>query len=189
MKKRMKGFIFSVSIFYSIIVLFFMVINLCNAVTSVELIDSKENKTKLTSYKQEILVLDQNSCTNVINNLINYYEQTSYNGEISLKEMYNLGNKTSLLSFYSLVKNQCKLSEKTTEKYNFPTKFLAASIQQDELFHRYYFQYELNIKDVFTRNIVEASMTSVEYKIRKNLELEIISDLIEIMKEGESLSE
>ena len=32
---------------------------------------------------------------------------------------------------------------------------------------------------------MEASMTNVEYKIRKNIELDIISNLIALQKEGE----
>lgn len=75
------------------------------------------------------------------------------------------------------------------EKYNLPLKVMTASIQQDELFHRYYFQYEINIKDIFTRQIVEADLTNVEYTIRKGLELEVISNLIEINKMEETHNE
>lgn len=185
MKKRMRDILFIISIVYSLAIIIFMTLTLINAKSSVELYDSEENIKKIAEYKKEVNLLPQNSCTYIIKDIIEYYEITSYNGEVNLKEMYDFSEKNSLLSFYVHVKDNCSLTDKLSNEYNLPTKFLTASIQQDELFHRYYFQYELSIKDVFTRSVMEASMTNVEYKIRKNIELDIISNLIALQKEGE----
>lgn len=182
MKEKIKNILFSISIFYSITLIILLIFNTLNLVTEVELNDSEENKIKLNEYKEEVKSLEKNKCTDIINQIIKYYEDTSYNGKISLKEMYNYGTENNLLSYYINLKENCNLSEENIKKYDLPLKVLSASIQQDELYHRYYFQYEINIKDIFTRHVIEANLTNIEYKIRKNLELEIISNLIEISK-------
>ena len=189
MKEKLKFYLFASSIFYSITILLLIIFNISNSVTSIELFDSIENINKLNEYKKEVTLLEQNSCTNTINQMIDYYEQTSYNGKVNLKDIYNLGIEKSLLSFYIEIKENCDLTDKDIEKYNLPTKVLASSIQQDELLQNYYFQYELNLKDIFTRTVIEADISNTEYKISKNLQLEIIANLIELSNEEVKINE
>lgn len=187
MKDKIKYIIFITSIIYSLIVMFLLTFNTLSLVDDVELYDAEENIIKLNNYKQKVKLLENNNCTNEINKIINYYEKTSYNGRVNLKDMYNYSMENgTLLNHYIELKENCNLSESNIEKYNLSLKVMAASIQEDELYHKFYFQYEINIKDIFTRNIAEANLMNVEYRIKKGLELEIISNLIEIQKTEET---
>ena len=152
MKEKLKNYVFGISIFYSLMILILMIINITTATTSIELHDSEENKNKLNEYKKEIATLKQNDCTTTINKLINYYEATSYNGKIKLKDIYNI--EQGLLSYYGEMKENCNLTEEQLKKYNFPNKFITATIEQEEMFMKHYFQYELKFTDVLARTII-----------------------------------
>lgn len=180
MKGKIKNILFIISIVYSVIIIVLIINTASNLVSTIELHDSDENRNKLHEYKQQVSLLEQNSCTEVINKIINHYEETSYDGEVNLREMYEYDFDNSLLSYYSQAKENCKFSEVDEKKYNLPTKFLTSSIQRDEIYQSYYFQYELRISDYITRLIVDPLLSGVEYQISKNMELEIIAALIEI---------
>ena len=47
MKEKLKNYVFGISIFYSLMILILMIINITSATTSIELHDSEENKNKL----------------------------------------------------------------------------------------------------------------------------------------------
>ena len=188
MKGKIKNMLFVISTFYSLVIVIFMVIISVNLINTIELHDSKENKEKINLYKQQLATLEQNSCTEVINEIITHYEATSYNGEVSLREMFEYDFDNSLLSYFLKIRENCNLDSNQEKKYNLPIKFITSSIQRDELYQRYYFQYELNINDI-TRLIIEPQLSGVEYQINRAMELEIISDLIKIAKEEVSINE
>ena len=180
MKGKIKNILFVISIFYSLVIVILMVITSNNLTSTVELHDSKENTSKLKEHKEQLSTLKQNSCTEVINKIIRHYEETSYNGEVSLREMFEYDFDNSLLSYYIEVKDNCNLDNNQEKKYNLPTKFITSSIQRDELYEKYYFQYELKLSDYSNRLIIEPLISNVEYQINRTIQLEIISNLIEI---------
>lgn len=189
MKGNIKNILFAISIFYSIVVIILMSITFNNLTSIIELEDSKENRERLEEYKQQLSTLEQNNCTNVIHKIIKHYEETSYDGEVSLKEMYDYDFDNSLLSYYIEVKSSCNLDGEQEKKYNLPTKFITSSIQRDELYEKYYFEYELKLSDYSNRLIIEPLISNVEYQINRAMELEIISDLIEISSREVSINE
>ena len=189
MKEKLKNILFIVSSFYSMVVVIFMLIVSSNLSDTIELQDLEENKSKLNEYKQQLANLEQNSCTEVINKIIEQYEKTSYDGEVSLREMFEYDFDNSLLSYYIGVKDNCNLDSNQQEKYNLPIKFITASIQRDELYEKYYFQYELKLSDYSNRLIIEPLISNVEYQINRGMQLEIISNLIEISSGEVSINE
>ena len=189
MKNNIKNTVFTVSIFYSIIIIILMIITLCNLVTKVELHDSKENKSKLVEYKEKLNTLDENKCTLVIKDIINHYEQTSYDGFVNIKDMYVYDNENSILSYYIKAKEACNITKEIETEYNLPSKFITSSIQRDETYQRYLFQYELKFTDFYTRLIAEAYIIPIEYEINRTNELEIIENLIEISNREVSIYE
>jgi len=189
MKEKIKKALLTISIFYSVGIIILIIITNNNLVTTVELHDSNENKNKLQSYKEDLSKLEQNSCAYIINKIIKHYEETSYDGTISLKEMYENDLDNSLLSYYTKAKDSCNLSKENEEKYNLPQKFITASIQRDEMYQKYYFQYELQFKDSTNRLIIEPYITGIEYEINRKTELEIISSLIELLSEESAINE
>lgn len=184
MKENIKKILLIVSMFYSVIVIVLMLFNMSNMVTSVDLHDTEDNKTKIKQYKNELSLLEKNNCTNVINEMIEYYEKTSYSGKVDLKKMYEDNYSKSFLSFYMDVRNECSLSDSFAQENKLPTKFLTEMMHREELYQRYLFQYEINIKDTFMRNIAAADITNIEYRISKDTELEIISILIDSLNKG-----
>ena len=189
MKKNLKNILFTISIFYSLVVVVLMCITINDLVTEVELHDLDENKEKLIEYKEKLSKLPQNSCVEIINDLINHYEETTYDGKVNLNEIYINQEDNSLLSYYQKVKESCNITEEKETKYNLPAKFITASIQWDELYKRYYFQYEIEIPDYMIRLIVDPEITNVEYQINRSMELEIIASLIEIASEEAVINE
>lgn len=183
MREKIKNILFVISVFYSLVIVVFTVIINSNLTSTIELHDSEDNREKLKEYKQQLTNLEQNSCTEIINEIISYYEVTSYDGEVSLRKMFEYDFDNSFLFYYLKVKESCNLDDNQVKKYNLPIKFITASIQSDELYQRYYFQYELHLNDM-TRLIIEPQLSSVEYQINRGMQLEIISSLIEISKGG-----
>lgn len=181
MKEKIKNQVFAISIFYSVVILVLMISNITSAVTSIELYDSEENRNKLNEYKKEIATLNQNECTTTINKIVKYYENTSYNGKIELKDIYNI--EEGFLSYFGEMKDNCNITDEQLKKYNLSNKFISSTIHQEEIFTKYYFQYELNFSDNLNRTIIEPTLYNIEYEISKNTQLEIISILLDISKE------
>ena len=189
MREKVKNMLFIISIFYSLVIIVLIGITTKNLVDTVELHDTEENRKLLLSYKEQLLKLDQNDCTDVIDKMIKHYEETSYDGLVVLREMYEYGLENGILSYYQSAKDKCNISLRDEKKYNLKSKFLTVSIQGDELFQKYYFQYELSIKDRPIRLIAEPFLLNVEYKINRDMELEIIKSLIELSSKERVINE
>ena len=185
MRKNIRSGIFFISIFYIISICFLMIMNMGLSVSKIELYDSDENKEKLAELKEEILVLESNSCTTVIDEMIVYYEKTSYDGVVELKEMYDIENPDSMsfLNYYLKLKDNCNITDEDNEKYDFPNLFITSTIQNEAIYQRYLYQYELGLKDLYFRAIAEPNINNVEYLIRKRAEIKVISNAIEMVKE------
>lgn len=189
MREKVKNILFIISVFYSIIVVILMCITISNMRITIELYDTEENKNLLNNYKEQLAKIESNECTKIINEIIKNYEDTSYDGYVNLREMYEYDMEKSILNYYLEARNKCKISSDDEKKYNLPIKFITTSIQKDELYQPYYFQYELGIKDSSIRLIAEVGLSNVEYKINRTTQLEIISSLIEISSKEDIINE
>ena len=185
MKEKIKKTVFSISIFYVVIVLVLMLISYFNATTSIELVNNEENIKELNKLKKELTSLENNSCTKEISKMIEYSENTSYNGKVNLKKVYE--NLDSKIDYEKLFK-VCDVTKE--EKDNLSNLFITNMVLEEELYsHKYMFQYELGIKDFYSRMVNEPGINSVEYNIIKKNELSIISNLIEIASKGDYINE
>ena len=191
MKKNIRTGLLFVSIFYIVSVVGLMIMNFCLSTSNVELHDSDDNVKKIKELRQEALALEVNSCTIVINDMITYYEKTSYDGKVNLKEMYDMLNSEniSFLEYYLQIKEHCGLTDVEREKYDYPHLFMTAVIQNEAMLQRYLYQYELGFKDLYFRMIAEPNLNNTEYLIRKRAELKAISNVIGMVKERGVLSE
>ena len=185
MKEKIKKIIFNISIFYVVIVLVLMLISYFNATTSIELVNNEENIKELNKLKKELTSLENNSCTKEISKMIEYSENTSYNGKVNLKKVYE--NLDSKIDYEKLFK-VCDVTKE--EKDNLSNLFITNMVLEEELYsHKYMFQYELGIKDFYSRMINESDIKSTEYNIVKKNEINIISNLIEIASKGDDINE
>ena len=189
MKNKIKNLLFSLSIFYSVFIVGLMIFTFSTMTDSVELYDNDDNKVKLNNYKEIVSNMEDNECKKVINDIIKYYEDTSYNGSVNLKEMYDYDGKNGLLSYHIKAKDACNVSEADEKEYDFPTKFISSIMYREVLYQKYYFQYELKFTDMYMRDIGEASIHGTMYNTSRNTVLDIISGLIEISSKEESVNE
>lgn len=191
MKEKIKYLLFYGSMFYTILVVVLMLISLFSATTTIELYDNEDNLVKINQYKEELLKLGDNNCTKIINKMINFYENTSYNGEVELKSIwdYFVNVEDGYLHYVGEVRDNCNLTYEQMQELDFPSKFVNISVNTDKMFQPYYFQYELSLKDKLSREVMEFNTLNLDYSMRKKDELELISTLIELEKKGDEISE
>ena len=191
MKKDIRTGLLFVSIFYVVAIVFLMIMNFCLSTSSIELHDSDENVKKIKELRREALALEVNKCSVVINDMITYYEKTSFDGDVNLKEKYDMLNQenVSFLEYYLQIKEHCGLTDEERDKYDYPHLFMTAAIQNEAMLQRYLYQYELGFKDLYFRMIAEPNLNNTEYLIRKRAELKAISSVIEMVKERGVFSE
>ncbi len=185
MKEKIKLMLLGAFIFYALAIIGLIIYNGSSYNDSFHIEENTENTQKLTSYKQKLSKMENNSCNNTINELITYYEKTNYSGDIKYSTInklifHNSENDTILSSNYDNIKKACKLNDEIIEKYNFDYLFLSGSLQFDEIIKDNNFAYELSFKDSSFRAIAEPNITNYEYAINRNATLTIISNLIEI---------
>jgi len=170
---------------YMIIVVLVMLLNYFTVVKSIELHDTPENIELLESYKKEVDKISNESCRKNVYALINKYEKTSYDGEISLQDYYKgeIQNGGAVLNYFSKIKDACDISEEEIEKYNLKELFLSSAIQFDQIAEKYVFQYELHIKDYYLREVLSVQLFPAEYLIQRNGMLSIISSIIELERD------
>lgn len=104
-----------------------------------------------------------------------------FNENDTLKTIYETINNNSIIPNYTEIIKNCNLTEKT--KNELAPKIISATMAYEELRRKYFYQYEISIKDTLYREIAEANLTSSELQSGKYLEIEIIEKLIEVQNE------
>ena len=186
MKEIIKEHLVVISILYGIVIILLMGITYFKMDKHVEFQEDTDFIVTLNNYKKEIMLLEDTNCKSTLNKLVNYIEQNNLSGKVNLKDYYNkvFYNNESILSFYGEIKDNCSMiTEDVAKEHNLPIMFITASIQNDEIFGKYMYQYEINTKDLYFRNISEPALTSIENKIKNEMELKLIKDVLEIVKD------
>jgi hypothetical protein len=190
MKEKIKNILFGSFISYVIVIVALMLFSYFTSVSSISLSDSEENLEKIKQYKEEVNKLDNNNCVTVIDEMIEYYEDTSYDGLVNLKEMFEIAvDGKSYLSFYADIRDNCDLTNDVMNEMGYPTKIVPVAVNIDQLIQNYYYQYELSLKDMVSRQIMGFDLNNLEYQIRKKNELELIDSLIKLEKERNDIDE
>lgn len=196
MKNKIKNIIFNGAITYTIIIIVLMVINICDSGKELDFGNIDFNFEKLNQYKQEVSMIENIECRNVINGMIEHYENTAYNGKVNVKKLNDdLWNKwhmaggalTGDLSYH------CSISEQVLDENNFKIKAVLVAGTLGSIPDVYNFGYELTIPDyIFIENsryATKVGNTVVYYRFVKTIELDLIEDAIEMAKEGEGNNE
>ena len=184
MKDNIKNTIFGISIVYSIVIIVLILINFLNSSVTIDLEDTYDNLKRLAELKTEVSNLKDSECKTAIKDFIEYYEKTSYDNNVNIKDMFHLANQESPISHYVKFSSSCDL--KTHESnHSIADKTVEMALQQERIFIKNYFMYEIQIKDIFNRLFIEPSFYTQEYVISKRNQLEIIETLIELAKEVE----
>lgn len=178
MKEKIKRIIFTVAILYSIIVVILMFYSYSTSINTMPFTDESDNINTLNKYKEDLKNIKESSCKNALNNLINHYERTSYNGKVNLKDKYM--DEDGVLKYAQAIFNDCNLKEDVRQKIAIKT--ITSSIQIDEVLKELYFQYEIRIPDLNNRSIMEMSFNTIRYKINRENQLEVIEMLVDMLK-------
>lgn len=190
MKEKIKNILFGSFISYFIVIIVLMLFNYFTSVSSISLSDSEDNLKEIKEYKEEVNKLDNNDCVSVINEMIGFYEETSYDGLVNLKEMFETAvDGKSYLSFYTDIRDNCNLMSEEMNEMGYQTRIVSVAVNVDQLIQNYYFQYELSLKDIVSRQLMEFNLDNLEYQIRKKNELELIDSLIKLEKERNDIDE
>lgn len=188
MQEKIKNWIAPISIFYMIIIIILMLITYFNAVSTLDLNRIDDFEEKISLYKKELNEIEDNTCKNYINDLISFVEKVNYDKKVKINQLFTdtYLNEEYILSYYLKGVNSCsKITEEKSKDYNLPNLFLIANLTNDRIIQKYFFQYELNIKDRLVENIMIPSDTAANYYNKQKIELMIIDNIIKIVKEDE----
>ena len=179
MKDKIKNFVFSMLLFYSIFVVLIIVINMFNLRGKIEIHDNEDNLNRLSDLKARANNLEKNSCGLLVDQMISKYEETSYDGEVILSELYDLyWEGASFLQFYSSFKTECGMSDEKIKELDLDYDVLNSITFFENVVNKHMFYYEISLSDKYMREISEASIGNIEYQTCKKSELDIIEKMI-----------
>ena len=168
MKEKIKEYLLVISIFYGIVIIALMTMTYTKMENYIEVKAPDNFYTDLSKYKTEVTKVKNESCKQEIGNLINFIESHTLNGKVNLKDYYaQLLNGEAIAEYYSNTKTACSISDVTATDKGLEHMFLAATMQNDEIYQKYLYQHELSIKDVNYRMIAEPSMINNENNLSK----------------------
>ena len=168
----MKKTIYTIFILYVVLTTVLLVISLFSQKKELYFNSIDGYKEKIAVLKNEALLKDE-KCSKALTKLINTTEKGYVEGEISVKDYFNKLTEVNWLSDFVSAKGECNY-----ESEDINTIALTAFVQADEIIQDYYFDYEVKLRDILIRNIVEPSLLSVRNKIKNELELKAIEMLI-----------
>lgn len=179
MKEKIKNFVFSMLLFYSIFVVLIIVINMFNLRGKIEIHDKEDNLNRLSDLKARANNLEKNSCGLLVDQMISKYEETSYDGEVILSEFYDLyWEGASFLQFYSSFKTECGMSDEKIKELDLDYDVLNSITFFENVVNKHMFYYEISLSDKYMREISEANIENIEYQTCKKSELDIIEKMI-----------
>lgn len=179
MKKNIKELLLYGMIGYFSLVIILMIFNMFNMTKEISLNIKADNKTKFTELKERVNQLEESSCKNVLNDMVNTYETTNYYGTVSLNEVYDYyRNGQSFLQFYTQIKEKCNISDAAMEGYGLPNEMINSILYMEDIIPKYMFEYEINLKDNFIREIAESDSMNLKYNASKTSQLKIIEVLL-----------
>lgn len=175
MKDKLKDFMFYSLLFFSIGVVCLFIVNMLTIKTKVELSDSETNLERWETLRDRVALLPENSCSLVLNNMIDMYKETSFDGEVSIKELSDMYYKgTSFIQFYLSIKEECGMSDDVMRGLGLPNDSMNSITYMENFILSHMFSYEFNIKDNLMRGVAEISISNIEYRTCKSSELDMI---------------
>lgn len=183
MKENIKKYCFGISFLYVISITLLVIVNFLSVPKTIYLKDSEDNLEKFNKLKNEVNTLKESECKTIINDFIKYYEKTSYDDNVLIRDIYDIAMNESPISYYMKFTEKCDITDEEV-RHKLANNAVSSSLQLDRIFVKDYFKYEITLKDEFNRMIIEPSFYNQEYIISKYEQLEIIEILIDSIKGG-----
>lgn len=182
MKNKIRNSLFVISIVFVITFLFLEIVNVVTYSDKIELEDREENLERLNDYKEKIDKLEDSSCKTSLEKFVKRYEDTSYNGKTSLKDIYNNLDADSYASSYIDIKNNCNITDEEVKEHELTYYILDCMITYEEFYNNIRFPYEIRVHDKLMREIAEPSLDSVRYFKIKRSELSFIKNVLALLE-------
>ena len=180
MKEKIKTFLFNGLIFYSLIISILIVVNMFNIRTEIELNDNDSNLRRFNTLKERVSKLEENSCSILLNEMVDAYETTSFNGDVKLARLYEMyWEGPSFLQFYMQIKEKCNMTDEVMKELGIDNDSINSITYVDNTIMNNMFNYELKIRDYAVRGIAEASISQLEYQTCKSSELDMIEKVLD----------
>ena len=185
--KRFKDLLLSLFIFGSIVVVFFIILSFFNTKRTIEINDTEINKNRLISLKEEANNLTEGSCKELINEYISYIDKSTFEGTTKLSEINN-HLFYPILTYYNTSQEKCGFTEEELKESYVPEYLISQLSLSENLIDKYYFSYELTLKDKY-RNDVEPDVNSMTYSSIRFNQLQVLEAFINLAKEREGINE
>lgn len=161
------------------VVLIFILSLIMIPINKKELITIKEvseYSAKITKLKNSIKEIEDETCNASLMNMLNRINETSFKGEVTIKEYYEAYYKDDLafMDIYENVIESCNL-ENNDDIY---LKVLEQSVYPDSIKEKYLLSHELILKDYSSRESLIKNNSEKGTFVTKTLELHILYDLI-----------
>lgn len=180
MKEKIKIFIFNSFIFYVIIIIILTIVNMLNFISEIELNNNDENNSKIIVLEDRVNKLENSACKSLLKEMINTYNETSYDGIVKLSEFYNVyWNGTSILQFYNQIEEKCNINNEEMKNIDLHRESLNSVLYIENLVGKHMFQYEINLIDNYMHEIGEANTINMQYQLSKASELKIIENILD----------
>ena len=140
---------------------------------------------KITILKNELSELEDNSCKDSLNDMLNRINETNFKDKVTIEEYYKAYNKDEItfINLYENIINECKL-ENNDDIY---IDVLTQMIFPNSIKEKYLLSHELILKDYSSRSTLTKSLSETGTYITKTKELNILKDLIEEVNHEEDL--
>jgi hypothetical protein len=179
--KKLKEYVFIISITYMIFILVLIVLLFIYRRPYVTLVTPERVNGDFNNLQVKIDKLKDSECKTELNNLLKYYKDNSFNGKVILNKLYDFVNGLDTVKVASSINDKCGFSIELNEKYGIGNKYMSMMVIQDKLITTYLYQYELGFIDEASIDF-DNGMSKYSYNILKYNEVELVEDYLNMLE-------
>ena len=138
--------------------------------------DIKQYTKNVNIIKEGIEKIDNESCKDSFQNMLNRINDTHFSSDIKLSIYYHAYfNGKSFLDYYNNVINACNIKEDNSIYID----ALTSTNYPDQIKKEYELSYQLKIDDIYSNNLINQSIDKNGTYSTKTLELRVIKKLLD----------
>lgn len=171
----MKKALFYFTLTFMVLVLLLVIINFFTRINKLEFEKYDEYEKQMEVVENKISTYKDTKCVLKIKELIKKSKDTYFVGEYTLKEIKNkiIQNDEIWISIYGRALTECGVNDKDLNDYALTTVMF-----YEEILNKNRFNYELKLPDFESHLLYEPALTSLENRLRKDMEIKTIEYLL-----------
>lgn len=175
----MKKALFYFTSTFMILVLSLVIINFFTRINKLEFEKYDEYEKQMKVVENKISTYEDTKCVLKIKELIKKSKDTYFVGEYTLKEIKNkiIQNDEIWISIYGRALTECEVNDKDLNDYALTTVMF-----YEEILNKNRFNYELKLPDFENHLLYDTALTSLENRLRKDMEIKTIEYLLDGVK-------